>query len=190
VRDESRVARLECEAGRQSPKAVSHAEDQRTRERQDGSNQCSHPAFYPVHPCSPASPPSPPSHPYPPSSSSPVFLRCSGALRETPLCLPQRRQLNIDGQDGQDEDRKRSRESRDSSAKLEDKAQRQVLTQRTREPEKGGMEATNAPILPFILSILSIHVPLLPILHLLLLSFSGALVLCVRRLSVCPSVVN
>jgi hypothetical protein len=52
------------------------------------------------------------------------------------------------------------------------------------------MEATNAPILPFILFILSIHVPLLPILHLLLLSFSGALVLCVRRLSVCPSVVN
>jgi hypothetical protein len=89
-----------------------------------------------------------------------------------------------------------SRESRDSSAKQEGKAKRQVLTQRTREPEKGRMEATNAPILPFILSI---HVPLLHLLHLLhilthppllLLSFSGALVLCVSRLSVCPSVVN
>jgi hypothetical protein len=79
-----------------------------------------------------------------------------------------------------------SRESRDSSAKQEGKAKRQCLTQRTREPEKGRMEATNAPILPFILFILSIHVPLLPILPVLLLSFSGALVLCVSRSSCLP----
>ena len=50
------------------------------------------------------------------------------------------------------------RESRVASAKYEGKAPSRCLTQRTREPAKGRMEATNAPILPFILSILSIHV--------------------------------